>query len=138
MRQEEAAVIVLSVVVFLVLMGLTLITPALLFYAREFGATATMVGLLISGSSPAFLGVRGNPSFNAAILTTIRLRGPPKWAVPSEGIGMGFFKPLKQASSIEKAGPGEPGLDHKSCWSSVRGTTPPLPSIWWTSSHPNR
>ena len=49
MRQEKAAVIVLSVVVFLVLMGLTLITPALPFYAREFGATATMVGLPISG-----------------------------------------------------------------------------------------
>ena len=49
MREEKAAVIVLSVVVFLVLMGLTLITPALPFYAQEFGATATMVGLLISG-----------------------------------------------------------------------------------------
>ncbi len=49
MREEKAAVIVLSVVVFLVLMGLTSITPALAFYAQEFGATATMVGLLISG-----------------------------------------------------------------------------------------
>ncbi len=49
MRQEKAAVIVLSVVAFLVLMGLTLITPALPSYPQEFGATATMVGLLISG-----------------------------------------------------------------------------------------
>ncbi|MFQ5552777.1 MAG: MFS transporter [Thermoplasmata archaeon] len=49
MRQEKATVIVLSVVVFLVLMGLTLISPALPFYAQELGATATMVGLLISG-----------------------------------------------------------------------------------------
>ncbi|MFQ5986292.1 MAG: MFS transporter [Thermoplasmata archaeon] len=48
MRQEKATVIVLSVVVFLVLMGLTLISPALPFYAQELGATATMVGLLIS------------------------------------------------------------------------------------------
>ncbi len=47
MRQEKPAVIVLSVVVFLVLMGLTLITPALPFYDREFGATATMVELPI-------------------------------------------------------------------------------------------
>ncbi|MDX1534361.1 MAG: MFS transporter, partial [Thermoplasmata archaeon] len=49
MQQEKAAVIVLSAAVFLVLMGLTLITPALPFYAQELGATATMVGLLISG-----------------------------------------------------------------------------------------
>ena len=49
MQQEKAAVVVLSVVVFLVLMGLTLITPSLPFYAQEFGATATMVGLLIGG-----------------------------------------------------------------------------------------
>ncbi|MEE9593094.1 MAG: MFS transporter [Thermoplasmata archaeon] len=49
MQQEKATVIVLSVVVFLVLMGLTLITPVLPFYAQALGATIPMVGLLISG-----------------------------------------------------------------------------------------
>ncbi|MFQ5919247.1 MAG: MFS transporter [Thermoplasmata archaeon] len=49
MQQEKAVVIVLSAAVFLVLMGLTIITPALPFFAQDLGASATMVGLLISG-----------------------------------------------------------------------------------------
>ncbi len=49
MKKETTTVIVLSVIVFLVLLGLTILTPALPFYAEELGADEFMVGLLISG-----------------------------------------------------------------------------------------
>lgn len=49
MREENRTVIVLSVVVFLVLLGITILTPALPFYAQALGADEVMVGLLISG-----------------------------------------------------------------------------------------
>lgn len=49
MRQEKVTVIVLSIIVFLVLLGITIITPALPFYAQDLEATEFMVGLLISG-----------------------------------------------------------------------------------------
>ncbi len=49
MKKETTTVIVLSIIVFLVLLGITILTPALPFYAEEFGADEFMVGMLISG-----------------------------------------------------------------------------------------
>ncbi len=49
MKEESTTVIVLSSIVFLVLLGISILTPVLPFYAQEFGATEFMVGFLISG-----------------------------------------------------------------------------------------
>lgn len=48
MREDQRVVFVLSLVVFLVLLGITLLTPALPFYAQALGATELMVGILIA------------------------------------------------------------------------------------------
>ncbi len=57
MKEETRTVVVLSVVVFLVLLGITILTPVLPFYAKFFGATDLMVGLLISGYALARVAV---------------------------------------------------------------------------------
>lgn len=49
MREEKVTVAVLSIMVFLILMGATLLAPVLPFYAKTFGASEFMIGLLISG-----------------------------------------------------------------------------------------
>lgn len=57
MKEETRTVVVLSVIVFLVLLGITILTPVLPFYAKAFGATDFMVGLLISGYAMARVAV---------------------------------------------------------------------------------
>lgn len=57
MKEETRTVVVLSVIVFLVLLGITILTPVLPFYAQFFGATDFMVGLLISGYALARVAV---------------------------------------------------------------------------------
>lgn len=51
MAQSQGKLIVLYIVAFVDMIGLTLVLPLLPYYATEFGASATMVGILVSAFS---------------------------------------------------------------------------------------
>ncbi len=49
MNKEQRTVLVLSVIIYLVMMGVTIISPILPRYGEELGATIPMVGFLVAG-----------------------------------------------------------------------------------------
>ncbi|MCK4444501.1 MAG: MFS transporter [Thermoplasmata archaeon] len=49
MNKEQKIVLVLSAIIFLVMMGVTIISPILPRYGEELGATVPMVGFLVAG-----------------------------------------------------------------------------------------
>lgn len=53
MDEDQATVLILSVVVFLVLLGITIIAPALPAYAQELEATEFMVGIVVAAYAGA-------------------------------------------------------------------------------------
>jgi MFS family permease len=111
MRQELRMVITLSTFVFLVMMGLSLISPILPLYAMEFGANVFMVSMLVAGFAisrmlldlPAgMLGSRYHPKslmlFGLALISgssVLCAFAPNYWVLLAgrviEGAGSGFY-----------------------------------------------
>jgi MFS family permease len=111
MKHELRMVITLSVFVFLVMMGLSLISPILPLYAMEFGASVVMVSMLVAGFAisrmlldlPAgLLGSRYHPKslmlFGLALISGSSILcafAPNYWVLLAgrviEGAGSGFY-----------------------------------------------
>jgi DHA1 family multidrug resistance protein-like MFS transporter len=129
MRQDLRMVITLSTFVFLVMMGLSLISPILPLYAMEFGASVFMVSMLVAGFAitrmlldlPAgLLGSRYHPKslmlFGLAMISgssVLCAFAPNYWVLLAgrviEGAGSGFYTTMSTTLLVMSVPPSNRG-----------------------------